>query len=116
MNEPRDPFEEQIRQQLERSCEVLDPATQARLRAARREALSAAAPRVRWIPAAALASLSLLAVAIGLWQSQGEEMGVPMASATSLEDLELLAAQESFEFLEELEFYLWLESQQHEAG
>ncbi len=111
MNDQQERFEQQIRQTLDQSSAGLDGETLSRLRQARSQALAAARPRParpnRWMPAAAMAGITTLAVGIWLQQPSQESP----ALLAGIEDIELLAAQEDIEFYEDLDFYLWLESQ-----
>ncbi len=115
-----------VRTTLDRATEELDPATLARLRAARRQALAqrrtavaAAAvrqpsrrPRRFVMTAGALAAAAatvLLAVGVGLWFGPLR----PGNGSLGLEDIELLAARENPEFFADLEFYRWLAEGDH---
>ncbi len=89
----------------------LDSATVARLRAARRTTLANHKHRhtwrapVAWLPAGAFAAaLTVVAIATLMWLSM-PPAGLP---PTDMEDLELLAAEDSLEFYADLDFYRWL--------
>ncbi len=95
---------------LDERLEELDEETLARLHAARRSALDALDTRRHgWMTvggwAAAAASLLLV---VSLWDG-GERMP---ESPDVFEDLELLSTKEDMEFIEDLDFYLWLEDEQ----
>ena len=117
MRDQRDPnsqFENDLKQALDQSSDTLDGKTLSRLRQARTKALeSPYKPNYfsHWGPVAAAASVS--ALAIGLWLYQPTQENHTMMA--NLEDLELLAAQEDIEFYEDLDFYLWLESQESQG-
>jgi len=94
---------------LDASADALDAATLSKLHQARQRAL---APRTKfgaawWVPAGAATAASAVAV-MTFW------LGVvaPQARVNTLEDLEMLAANENTELYEQLDFYDWLESQQ----
>jgi len=99
------------RSALEQSAQELDAATCSRLNRARQAAL-AAAPRARRPLAmawpAALATVSVLAVAVMLVRQP--EPVVPVLPVAS-EDFDVIAAQDSLELYENLEFYAWLDAQ-----
>lgn len=99
---------------LDATEQQLDAGTRARLREARQRALGAHEQRRwwrradRWMPAGALATgVAALAVAAYLWFS------LPPADMppTGMEDLELLATQDSIDFYADLDFYHWLTTQ-----
>lgn len=99
----------QIRQQLEESAEQLDAATQSRLTQIRSQALdSAAKPRWSWqVPTLALgttAAVAALTISL-LWPTSGIQQ-------TAFEDLSLLSANETFELIDDVEFYEWLTEEQ----
>ena len=90
----------------------LDAATLSRLNQARQTALDeldkpgVRSLRGRWLPLAAAASVSALALAVYL--QGGSQMGGEIPDA-AVSDLEILLAEDSLELYEELDFYLWLE-------
>ena len=99
---------------LENNVEQIDEQTQARLNAARRQAVEAcsskqtiAARFSNWIlPVGGLATLgAALLVAVTLWTLPAEKEIEPMAV---LEDINLLTGSEDIDFYQELEFYEWL--------
>lgn len=96
---------EQIKQQLDASADHLDAATQSRLTQIRSRAMDVATSQ-KWswqMPTLALGSMAAVAaVTISL-------MWAPATlQQTSLEDLPLLSANETFELIDEVEFYQWL--------
>lgn len=112
MKEPNDSFEQRLRQQLDRSTERLDETRASQLRQARLAALEHAGQESvthpHWGTVAVAASVG--ALAIGLWLHQKPESDTPLVA--QVEAIELLAAQEDMEFYEDLDFYLWLASQE----
>lgn len=121
-------FIERVRSTLDESS-ALDAGTSARLRAARRRAVEAAAGagtwRRVWIGfwhgkrsgwtggvAGGLALAGAALVAVMLWHP-----GVhPAARVTTPGDLELLSSNNSLEFYRDLDFYQWLQETQSNAG
>lgn len=109
-----------IKQQLDDSCDSLDYATQLKLKQAREKALSQSAAstsrlkRWQWIGIPSLAATAAVAIitisSVINTPSSGES-----PESLFFQDLELLAAEEDLELIEELEFYQWLESDASEA-
>lgn len=104
--------ETKARQVFQDAAGKLDQETLDRLGEARRVALKEvaatrhpAAP-AKWIPLATAAGLG--AVAVWLWPTttQGPER---LSADLAGEDMEILLAGESLEFLSDLDFYLWLD-------
>lgn len=99
-----------IKNTLDESVERLDAATRSRLTQARHKALagrSGKAARRRWLlPVSAFASTAAAVLAITLWTHQPDSFDTELA----LEDLEIIASNTDLEFLQDLEFYEWLES------
>ncbi|MCG6975876.1 MAG: DUF3619 family protein [Acidiferrobacterales bacterium] len=116
------------RAMLDRQSEELDDVVLARLRAARMRATEVADHRSdtgSWFGSAVGAGSSLaltkmmgglvaaslvFAVAVTVWIAN------PVVPRNNLEDLEILAASESPEFYQDLDFYLWLETRATRAG
>lgn len=114
MRDNEDQFEQQLKQTLDQGNAAMDGETLSHLRRARHQALAAQhrpAYANRWIPATAMAGAAALAV--GLWLHQPVQKNQVLVAG--LEDIDLLAAQEDIDFYEELDFYLWLESQQQQG-
>ena len=91
---------------FERHGEELDPRTAMRLQAARRRAV-AAQPTLGWTPwlvAGGFATASVALLAGVMWFSQP----VVHPPVSDPEAFELVTADESLEFYDELEFYHWL--------
>lgn len=116
-DEPR--WLETVREQLDTDAAGYDAATLSRLNRARQAALDAGLrpqrrPWWHWsLVAVATSAAVVLAVALTL---RTPETGRPQVAPVALEqsevdDLELLAAGEDLELIENLEFYAWLEQQ-----
>jgi hypothetical protein len=106
----QDDLERKARTLFEDSVERLDAHTRSNLTQARNRALDEVkqgAPRRRWIwaPAGGLAFAAIVAVVIG---SGGLRSGGD-SDAVALEDIDIVADSESFEMLEDVEFYTWLQ-------
>lgn len=105
---------EALRQDFKRHVEALDYPTRARLAAARRRALAAAARpplwRQAWLPAGALAAAALAVSSMLLWPDTGRAPAPVMA-----EDFEIMLSEEDLALYAELDFYLWLGAQE-DAG
>ena len=99
-----------IKQELDASAEQLDAATLSRLMQIRSRALDVAAkPKWSWqLPTLAMSSLAaVMVITISLrWTP------TPMQH-TPLEDLALLSGTETFEMIDEVEFYQWLSDEDH---
>lgn len=105
-------FLARVKGQLDESVDGLDAETRSRLTQARYQALSGLEKRSPWwrgwsLPTGALATALVVVLAVGLARPP-----TSTESVSDLEDLELLSANESFELLEELEFYEWLPAEQ----
>lgn len=112
-DDSRDSFERRARELLDESSERLDGRVRSRLTQARSAAVEEARkPRLgvawrTWIPAGALAGAAALAVF--LWSGAPHSPGTPvLAVHSSLDDLDIMVTNESFELLEDLEFYEWV--------
>lgn len=102
-------FLDKVTVALDTATDEIDRATITRLQAIRREALATAEGPVQsawWVPAGSLAAVATLAVmTVSLWTITSEnEFMLP------LEDIALLSDTEELEFYQELDFYLWLDS------
>ena len=94
-----------VKQALDENAHNMDELTVARLRAARRRALSAKPKRLFWPLPAAVAT----AVVAGVMVWQLSDPGMPgMMAEAGTEDMELLMSEEGIEFYEDIEFYQWL--------
>lgn len=112
-DQQREAFEQRARERLAESTDRLDGRIRSRLTQARFAAVEEARRAHRsftwrnWIPAGALAAAAVLAVA--LWNGNTSVPQPPTVTAqNSLDDLEIVAGDESFELLEDLEFYEWV--------
>ncbi|KPK12268.1 MAG: hypothetical protein AMJ68_02840 [Acidithiobacillales bacterium SG8_45] len=128
MNAKDDKLLADARTALNRKAETLDDAVLVELRAARLAATQAADRSRRsgswlspipgtgssWVLSRTMGGMVavtlVLAVAMTVWLAN------PVVPRGDLEDLEILAANESPEFYQDLDFYLWLESGSTRAG
>ncbi len=108
MNKSDEEFIKSVKTVLEDTTENLDAATRSKLTTARHQALAQKNKKRTWfvVPAGAFASAAA-AMLIFLISSGNSELENP----SLMEDMELLSSSESFELLDELEFYEWLELQ-----
>jgi len=96
---------------FDQSVQGLDGRTQSRLNRGRHEALAQLQPGVshgqwlRWAPASGVAAAALIAVVVLTGRPPVDEL-TPPATAS---DFEILLNEDSFEMLEELEFYTWID-------
>ena len=96
---------------FDQSVQALDAETRSRLNRGRHEALAHIGSRtghgqwLRWAPATGVAAAAVVAVVVLTGRPPVDEL-TPIASAS---DFEILLDEESFEMLEELEFYSWLD-------
>ncbi len=107
-------FEQRIREELDANLEALDPAIARRLQQARREALDAVKPAHHpfWQPAIGFAVAALLVLAVVIWPGMRQDTPPSVA----LTDFELIAADDSLQLFEELDFYEWLAESDLDAG
>lgn len=100
---------DKAKQLFDESVESLDGQTRSRLNRGRQAALDElAAGRpvwVQWAPAAGVAAAAVFAVVLWTGIQPVDEL-TPQASAA---DIEILLTEDSFEMLEDLEFYSWIE-------
>ncbi len=102
-------FAARAKQLFDESVAGLDAETRSRLNRARQAALeelrSDRSVWVQWAPAAGVATAAIVAVV--LWT------GIPsvdeLAAEASAADFEILLTEDSFEMLEDLEFYSWID-------
>lgn len=105
---------EAVRKHLDESVEAIDARTAARLREIRVGALAGAEGMrrrfmfPRWVTVGGLATAAV-AVAAGLWFA---EVRKEPAVAT-IDDIEIVVAQEQMQLYEDLEFYRWLAEQEN---
>lgn len=99
------------KQLFDDSVKGLDAATASRLNRARHEALAELQPGarrrqwLRWAPAAGVAAAAVVAVVV----MNGRPPADLMTAPASVSDFEILLNEDSFEMLEELEFYSWID-------
>lgn len=107
-------FAQRIRARLDADYETLEPDIARRLQQARRRALAAVKPVSPpfWQPAIGFAVAALLVLAVVIRPGMQPEIPSPVA----LGDLELIAADDSLQLFEELDFYEWLAESELDAG
>ena len=126
-NRPPEPLEQRARELWHAAARQVDPATAARLRAARREALQAAATParhpVRWlIPSGAVAAIALATLMV--WQPRSTPPGAVAnqaghgASAAVEAENELPPDAEQVDpaLYQNLDFYAWLAANDNQAA
>lgn len=114
MNERKDmaadkAFAAKAKQLFDESVESLDAETRSRLNRGRQAALAEVATArpawVQWAPAAGVAAAAVFAVV--LWTGTQQVDGLTPEATVS--DFEILLTEDSFEMLEDLEFYSWMD-------
>jgi hypothetical protein len=114
MNERKDTaadeaFAEKAKQLFDESVEGLDAQTRSRLNRGRQAALEQLAAGkpvwVQWAPAVGVAAAAVFAVVLWTGNQPVDEL-TPEATAS---DFEILLTEDSFEMLEDLEFYSWID-------
>ena len=102
-------FAEKAKQLFDESVEGLDGQTRSRLNRGRQAALNELKTGrpvwVQWAPAAGVAAATVFAVVLWTGNQPPDEL-TPGASAA---DFEILLTEDSFEMLEDLEFYSWID-------
>lgn len=102
-------FAGEAKQLFDESVEGLDGQTRSRLNRGRQaalEELETGRPAwVQWAPAAGLAAAAIFGVV--LWT--GNQPVDQLTPEASVADFEILLTQDSFEMLEDLEFYSWID-------
>jgi hypothetical protein len=99
------------RELFDESVQALDGETASKLNRARHEALKQLQPKARqtpwlhWAPAAGVAAAAVIAVIV----LDGRRPIDDLTSLPAASDFELLLNEDSFEMLEELEFYSWID-------
>jgi len=107
-------LEERARHLYRQAAEQLDPATRARLAAARERALGARAPlagRAWLLPAVAVTGAAAIGLAVLLSAREPADFGQMASEDPAAEDVELLLATDNLDMLSELDFYLWLDTE-----
>jgi hypothetical protein len=106
--------ERRARELFDASVEGLDAETRSRLNRARQAAVAEierahSSPWRRWLPAAAAASVALLAIVLWRMPGDGTSPAARAAEPAPAEVVEMLATSEDFDAAaEDPEFYTWL--------
>jgi hypothetical protein len=101
---------------LDQSAEALDAATQSKLTQARHAALAQPRLRARWIWGAAAACAVALVLAIGIAGRDLRTVSAPPATAQDSAAIDALASDDdNLDMVEDLDFYAWLDAQQHDG-
>ena len=102
-----DPFAKKAKAVFDQSVDSLDGQTQSSLNRGRQKALAEVDSRnispgfwTRWAPVAGAATVAVVAVSFWIREPQ---LDAPAS------DFELIMAEESFDMLQDLDFYLWLD-------
>jgi len=96
---------------FDESVQALDAQTQSRLNRGRQRALAELDSRAgfrtpsKWVPAAGVAAVAVFAVVLWSGKPPVDEISPPATTS----DLEILLNQDSFEMLQDLEFYSWID-------
>ncbi len=102
-------FVEQAKEHFDKSVDNLDGATRSRLNRGRQAALAELGTGGRkwseWAPAAGVAAAAVVAVVLWRGIPPTDDLTPPTANA----DIEILLTEDSFEMLEDLEFYSWID-------
>ena len=108
-NATENAFVERAKQHFDESVANLDGETRSRLNRGRQAALAEIASGrrtwIEWAPAAGIAAAAVVAVVMWTGNPPGDEL-TPVSAST---DIEILFTEDSFEMLEDLEFYSWIE-------
>jgi hypothetical protein len=114
MKRSEENFTDEAKALFDESVDRLDAATLSALNRSRHEALERARGAkqrwLRWAPASGVAAAILVAVVLAL---PGNGIDSMPAETT---DMDILLGEESFEMLEDLEFYVWLDTQEDDVG
>lgn len=105
-------FEDKARALFEDSVERLDANTRSKLTQARNLALdevNRGAVRRRWLWAPA-GGVALAAVVAVVMLNAGGSRSVGDTGALALEDIDIVADSENLDMLEDVEFYMWLDT------
>ena len=103
-------FENDIKLELDRSCDRLDAHTLSRLNQIRHQAIEGATRPAffqRPLFTSGLLTTCALVLAIGVYvnSSTTNELDIDIAD---IDDIEILSTDDNFELYEEIEFYQWL--------
>lgn len=104
-----DPLTDKAKSLFDESVDGIDGATRSRLNQGRQAALAelASPTTVRWqqwVPATGVAAAAVIAVA--LWNAQPQ---IEADTSLSVNDFELLMNEDSFDMLQDLEFYSFID-------
>jgi hypothetical protein len=115
-----DPFEERSREVFDDSVERLDARTRSRLNQARQRALEEVkkgSARRYWL-AAPLGGLAAAALIALVMIRTGGEAVAPGSEETAmtLDDIDIVADADSFELIQDVEFYSWLPDPSDNSG
>jgi len=124
MSDKRPEWVEQSRQLLDESVASLDAATLSRLNRGRQAALAARArPARRWMPwSGGLAAAAVLTLAVAVvWPRHTlaplpQETTQAVADSDADADVDLLGADDSSDLVQDMDFYAWLDAQEHQDG
>jgi hypothetical protein len=109
-------FTEEAKQLFDESVAGLDANTRSRLNRGRQAALKELATGrhewAQWVPAAGVAAAAVFAVVLWTASQPVDEL----TAAASAADFEILLTEDSFEMLEDLEFYSWIEFDEEADG
>jgi hypothetical protein len=114
----KDPMVDKAKALFDDSVDGLDAATLSRLNQGRHRALAELERKgsvhrwSRWAPATGIAATVLLAVMV----MRGPEGVDAFDGSVTASDFEMLLEEDNLDMLEELDFYLWLEASDLEAG
>lgn len=104
-------FAKRAKRLFDESVQSIDGTTQSKLNRGRQKALAELGPKpalsilTGWVPATGVAAAAVVAVV--MWS--GNRPPDDFAPPSSATDFEILLNEDSFEMLEELEFYSWME-------
>lgn len=106
-------FAKQAKALFDESVDAIDASTQSRLNRGRQAALEelerSTGTGIRlgqWAPAAGVAAA---AAVVGVMVWTGDQPVDPVVAPAEVSDFELILAEDSFEMLEDLEFYAWID-------
>jgi hypothetical protein len=115
MDEKQTDFEQRTQALLRESAEQLDGATSSRLTQARHAALAASEqrqskPRYWLLPATGVAAATVIAMVLTNHSALETKQIVANVAvdAVSIDDMEIVTADDSLEFYRDVDFYAWL--------
>lgn len=113
--EPREPWLDRSIGLLDRSAEALDAATLSRLTQARHAAAAASARRPRWQRPGLVGAIGVAACALVLGIAVRRPQAPPSAIAPVTAVDALAADDDDLGLYEDLDFYAWLDAEQHDG-